>query len=403
MKKISILLLLMVLSSILAAQTDVKFDAQIRPRAELDDRDFFKDNDMSTITYLRTRFGAMFTSGSDIEAYLQFQDSRYYGQEKSTTVDMKNVDIHQAYFKIKDLFGLPLDVKAGRMEANYGTQRLVGAVGWSNVGRSFDGGVVTLKLDKTTFDFFTFQESENLNPGDTLDMSFTGIHVNINPDENLSIQPYLYLQSMVPSTTLSRFTLGTLLKGNVKGLFGELEAAYQFGKTTPVITELDIAAYLVAVNAGYNFDSKLNPYISAGVEMLSGDENAADDKYEAFNTLYATNHKYYGYMDYFINIPASTFNLGLSDIHVKAGFTPFDKFGVDLAIHMFNTLQDFTLISGDTSTDLGTEVDLTLKYKYNKNVNFNLGVSLFGPGDIFKQTRGEDGAFWSYFMTTVTL
>ena len=43
-----------------------------------------------------------------------------------------------------------------------------------------------------------------------------------------------------------------------------------------------------------------------------------DKKYNVFNTLYATNHKYYGFMDYFIDIPRHTYGLGLIDIHAKA-------------------------------------------------------------------------------------
>lgn len=402
MKKLSILVFFIVISGFAFAQTDVNFDAQVRVRAELDNKDFNNDNDPYGYTLLRTRLGARFANKSGIEAYIQLQDSRYYGQEAGTMNDLKNVDIHQAYFKINDLFGLPVNVKGGRMEVIYGTQRLVGAVGWHNVGRSFDGGIISLNLKNVEIDLFSFQETENFNPGDTLDLTFTGIHANWVASENITLQPYFYYQNTVPAENLSRATLGALLNANLAGLAVEVEGAYQFGKITPVATELDIAALMLTLNANYKFDTDYSPYVNAGFEMLSGDKDAADSEYGAFNTLYATNHKFYGFMDYFINIPASTLNLGLTDIHVKAGMSPHKKVGLNAALHIFNSIEDFTLLNGDTSTSFGTEIDLTAKYLYKENINFTAGFSFFSAGDIFKQTRGEDVSYWSYFMTTVS-
>ncbi|GJQ62430.1 MAG: hypothetical protein SCALA702_14830 [Melioribacteraceae bacterium] len=402
MKKLAIILSILFMSSMLIAQTDVNFDAQVRVRAELDNKDFNNDNDPSGFTLLRTRIGASFANKSGIEAYIQLQDSRYYGQEMGTMNDLKNVDLHQAYFKINDLFGLPLDVKGGRMEVIYGTQRLVGAVGWHNVGRSFDGGIVTLKMKNSTIDFFSFQERENFNPGDTADYAFTGLHAKWMVSKNITLQPFFYFQNTVPSENLSRGTLGALINANIEGLAIEAEGAYQFGKITPVATELDIAALMLTANVGYKFNSDYNPYLKAGFEMLSGDKDAADSEYGAFNTLYATNHKFYGFMDYFINIPASTFGLGLTDIHVKAGMAPHKKVGLNAAFHLFSSVEDYTLLNGDTSTSFGTEIDLTAKYAYKDNISFTTGFSFFSAGDIFKETRGEDVSYWSYFMTTVT-
>jgi hypothetical protein len=136
---------------------------------------------------------------------------------------------------------------------------------------------------------------------------------------------------------------------------------------------------------------------------LRVEEGTDPEKFKVFNTLYATNHKYYGFMDYFLNIPANTLGLGLMDVHVKAEILPFNKFKAALAFHMFNANADFTLLDGSTSTSFGSEVDLTLIYTYNRAVTFQGGFSLFSPGDIFKQTRGEDMSTWGYLMAVVNL
>jgi hypothetical protein len=113
-------------------------------------------------------------------------------------------------------------------------------------------------------------------------------------------------------------------------------------------------------------------------------------------------------MDYFINIPTHTFGLGLTDIHAKAAVSPTDKFKAALAFHLFNSSEDFSYTTSDSptvksSTNFGSEIDLTLIYSYNTAVKFQGGFSLFSPGEIFKQTKGEDTATWSYLMAIVNL
>jgi hypothetical protein len=46
-------------------------------------------------------------------------------------------------------------------------------------------------------------------------------------------------------------------------------------------------------------------------------------------------------------------------------------------------------------------LDVTAVLDYNKHVNFVSGFSFFTPGDIFKQTRGENTAMWFYLMAVV--
>jgi len=51
--------------------------------------------------------------------------------------------MHEAYMLLSNPFGIDnLIVKLGRQEVNLGNQRLVGAVGWSQAGRSLDGILV---------------------------------------------------------------------------------------------------------------------------------------------------------------------------------------------------------------------------------------------------------------------
>ena len=398
-KTLFTLLIFMINLTITVAQSQIDVSAQIRPRLQMNNKDFSSDIAAENFTELRTRLGVKLSPARNISGLIQIQDSRVYGTEPSTLASTDNIDLHQAYFEVKKLFSLPINVKLGRMELSYGPQRLIGAVGWHNVGRSFDGGVIQLTTNKVDIDFFSAQTNEERQVGDTNDFSLMGAYGNLKLSKNYKIQPFV-IGEIETGTDFNRYTIGIYINGNLGDFSHEVEGAYQLGS---INENVDIAAFMFALNLKYNFDLPSKPAIGGGVDYLSGDDGEDPEKSKVFNTLYATNHKYYGFMDYFLNIPAHTLGLGLMDVHVKAEILPFNKFKAALAFHMFNANADFTLSDGSTSTSFGSEVDLTLIYTYNSAVKFQGGFSLFSPGDIFKQTRGEDMSTWGYLMAVVNL
>jgi len=297
-----------------------------------------------------------------------------------------------------------VSLKAGRMEVNYGSQRLVGAVGWDNIGRSFDGVVVTVHGERLSLDIFEFNEAESLQVGDRTDRNIYGIHADLKHSDSYKNQVFLIWQRREPSDALSRYTAGFYSKGQVNRFFHETEFAYQGGNITPAVAELDVEAFMATLSVGYGFSGhKAKPVVSAGVDYLSGDDNPLDDTFKVFDTLYATNHKFYGYMDLFLNIPVNTLGLGLVDVHGEIVMSPVEKTKAKLAYHLFNAAEDFTLVDGSTSKEFGHELDVTLSHAYDKNVTFTGGASVFVAGDIFQQTRGDDTAVWLYAMATVNL
>ncbi len=400
MKKIFFVILIF-FNIITFAQEKVKFSAQIRPRWEFDDRDFNSKKQASSVTYLRSRLGLTFTPSADISGFVQVQDSRLFGSATSTTADMKNVDLHQAYFKIDNFFNLPVDLKIGRMEMLFGNERFIGTVNWGNVGRSFDGTTVTIKGEKVKADFFAMKEAEKQNLGDTLDQNIYGVYTDLLLVKNHKIQPFLIWQRIIPSSLLDRFTTGAYVKGDIGSFTYEAEFAYQFGEFTTGGKIVDISAMMFAFNANYNFDADAKPFIGAGIDYISGDDNNADNKFKVYNTLYGTGHKFFGFMDYFINMLNDTYGLGITDLSARCGFTPISNLRVTAFLHVFSSNNDYKLKSGSVTNSFGTEFDLLMNYKYNDNVNFEGGFSLFSPGDIFKEKRGIDLSTWAYLMAVV--
>jgi len=403
-------------------ETCIKFKAQVRHRFQAANTDFCKDTDYAYINLLRTRLGMVVHTSNGVEAFIQLQDSRIMGEETSTLTDgtADAMDLHQGYFKVKDFADLPVDVKIGRMEVAYGPQRLIGSVGWHNIGRSFDGFIFTVKVDKAKIDLFNLKQVEAGADSDDGDMNVYGAYADLKLIEKHKTQAFFIYQSRaqtdVPADStndLARFTAGVYAKGSFSGFHHETEFAYQGGTVTPFgvpANEKDVSAMMFALNVGYSPpDVSFKPDVTVGVDYLSGDDDPADDTHKAFDTMYATNHKYYGYMDYFMNIPATfalkgTNGLGLMDMHVKLSAKPRPKGLIRLAFHMFNTVEDYTsTVDQSTMTALGNEVDLTMKRKYNNNVTFVGGASMFMPGDIFKEVKGEDNSTFFFLQSIFNL
>ncbi len=403
MKKLSVIIALILITGVIDAQQTIKFSAQIRPRLELDNKSFQTNIPFNNYTYLRTRLGAMFISSTEMSGFIQIQDARIFGNETSTTADMKNVDLHQAYFKIDNFFKLPMDLKVGRMELLYSNERVIGNSNWGNTGRSFDGAVLSIKGDKFKADIFSVKENERLNAGDSLDQSMCGVFADLLVAQNYKIEPFIIWQRAVPSYLLNRFTIGTYIKGDISAFTHETEFIYQFGDITASSRKQNIAAYMFAFNASYTFDEPSKPLIGAGIDYISGDKNSADNDYNVFNTVFGTGHKFFGSMDYFTDMPAHTYGLGIMDLIAKVALTPIENLRATLVGHIFTANADYKLKNGSNSTNFGSEIDLQLNYKYNDNISLEGGASLFSPGDIFKEKKGSDTATWFYLMAVVNL
>ncbi|MBT3496415.1 MAG: alginate export family protein [Candidatus Marinimicrobia bacterium] len=373
------LILIPLFGMLFAEGNPLKFSGQVRQRFEMVDKDFTDTTSFNSQNYLRTRFAVSYDN-DDYSTFIQLQDSRIFGTETNTLKDgtADALDVHQAYFKLKNLFGVPLTAKVGRFEAAYGPQRLMGAVGWHNIGRSFDGVIFNLTNDFANVDFFNFKQVEASTVNDNDDFNVRGAYAHLSLMDGHKTQAFAIQDG-------DRMTFGGYGKGVFAGVSYELEFTMQNGTESD---DVNYGGMMYGLNAGYKIAGMT---LSAGVDFVSGDDTTTTDVNESFNTLYATNHKYYGYMDYFLNLPVHTGGLGLSDIHVKMSGLKVAGHVVNVAYHMFNA---------DQSEDsFGNELDITLVKKYADNVKIVAGYSIFMPGKL-KEENGANASF-AYLMTIV--
>ena len=130
--------------NVLAAE--VGFGGQVRPRFE------FREpvaQGYDSFTSMRVRAQVKASLERDVGVLIQVQDVRLWGEEANTLGDFRadNFDLHQGFVELKKIWDTPWSMRLGRQEVSFGGQRLIGAVGWTQQGRAFDGMRLTLRRE----------------------------------------------------------------------------------------------------------------------------------------------------------------------------------------------------------------------------------------------------------------
>lgn len=412
------LIVVLALVSSLAAETEVTIDGQIRVRAEGERKSFDPDeNHMQVATFMRTRVGIKALVDENAVGYVQFQDSRKLGgsdqfneYQSGTLNDGKNVDIHQAYIKIKRILYDGLGVKAGRFEVNLGNQRVFGAVGWSNVGRSWEGVWGWYKKpEEFKINLMWLKKIEKDFEGYNGDFDIYGAYVNLY---KINLDLFAFLEYDADTTflaeditRLSRKSIGFYYDRKYEQFDFELTSVYQFGTqltvfgdsllSIPYGVEDDISALMFAFEGGYTFESEKYMRAAVGVDYTSGDDQP-DLDYKTYNNLYYTGHKFRGYMDYFVDQPAA----GLIDLYGSFDFDFTEGWRGMVDLHYFSTASDY-IYDSETTKDVGVEFDLTVHTTRIKGVDAQWGVSYFSPKEAFAGMNDTQAGIWIYEQVTL--
>jgi hypothetical protein len=186
---------------------------------------------------------------------------------------------------------------------------------------------------------------------------------------------------------------------------------------------VDRGAYMAGIRIGKTFNNVMwKPSATIWFDYLSGTDldDIADGDWSTFDTLYDTGHKFYGYMDTYLNPNgADTAWYGLQDLAGKFSIKPMANLTLKADIHAMWTAVDLeddlndlgfadsTLIGGaaglaglasstnttqtvgDLDGHLGEELDLTAVYKYDANTTISIGYSHFWADDTFHAVNGR--------------
>jgi len=391
------------------AETQVEISGQVRVRNEVDEKTFGHDYYTRSFQLLRTRVAVNATVDSNAHVFVQFQDSRMFGDrdqfgnlQSGTLNDGENVDIHQAYIQVDRVAVDGVGGKAGRFEFNLGNQRVFGAVGWSNVGRSWEGVQIWYEHSKYKVTGFYLKVFEKNHVRFHQDYDIYGGVLAI---ESLNLELFgIYewdAQPLLGSNALNRISFGGYLKRQHHRFDVEVNAVYQTGDRP----EVDIAAYLATAEIGYTFAGAGKARMALGVDYASGEDRFEHDKIKSYDNLYYTGHKFRGHMDYFI----ASNTAGLMDLMLRGKVDPAEGWVFYTDIHYFMTAKDYWDPLEDVYTsDIGIEIDASVATTRIKGIKFATGVSVFLPQESFVRTypgksrlTESDPTWWFYNQATV--
>jgi hypothetical protein len=422
---------------------NITFNGQIRYRSELDGRFFDGTQKPLFINMLRSQVSLKFGLSENITALVRVQDSRNFGETQDAawrgTLDGRadNLDFREAWLEWRNFLVSGLSLKLGRQIFATNNERLIGALEWHNVGRSYDGATLVYATpEKTQIRAFGFvlgndellmTSAERQNPQGIIGIDLT---LALQQAFNIFLYHDRYERKLRPaafvvmgdSTSFQRTTAGLYLKNVVDGWEYEFEGAYQFGvkQDIPIAGQnSNISAYLLTGYMGKRFTTQSNQHASVGIglDYYTGDNLASANVYEGFNHLTTTIHKFYGYMDFFPfailpnaglrRTPAIT-NYGLFDPYVRLTYAPDAQTDMYIAGHYFVSQQSIVLPQGRRAQNIGVELDATLNYKITSFLQAQCGWSVFIPNEVMRETNptrglGTDLGYWGYVMLTATL
>lgn len=356
------------------------------------------------------------------------------------------IELRQAYVRIGNAAEFPLGAKIGRQELMYGEERLVGVSGWNNITRTFDAAKLSWQNSVFNADAFVSRvvipEDGRFNVANDYDF-LSGVYATVNIVPKHLLEIYFLARNVAmsglaaePSPQFAQasardiYTFGFRFKSKASEL-GHweycLEAAGQNGsfrdaRAGAPAQRLEQEAYMVIAQGGYIFgDAWAKPRLGIEYSHGSGDGNPHDNKHETFDNLFPTNHKYYGYMDFF-----SLQNL--HDVRLLLQFTPWAKLGFSIEGHGFwlaDTHDSLYNVSGvarggtgptpgtgygvnpDYGAFVGTELDAVATLILRRYAQLEAGYGHFFTGDYVRSSlsdvsRSSADANWIYLQATLT-
>jgi len=345
MKKIYLLAIAvaaLMLASTVAQAADISFSGQFRPRMNFDS----DASDKTTNTKIfdtRVRLNAKANVNANTEVFLQMQSTGQWGVDNAgagTRVSdggggaqvndaVNDVGFHQAYLTLKGFAGQAVDLKIGRQEIVIGGHRLFGHTGWLQGGQTSDAIRLTHAAGNHTLGY-TYIAADNSDAVASTARANEDVHLLTGSTQGVMGGALEGILAMTVDGNAGDgwndeetwFTVGARQKGKLSGLDYRVEFYHQFGDAGQIaataamgVTPLgdgesvDRSAQMFGLRIGKTFkDTKGSPTITLWFDSLSGtdDDDAAGGDWGTFDVMYDTGHKFYGFMDFFLNRAGST-------------------------------------------------------------------------------------------------
>lgn len=359
--------------------------------------------------------------------------------------DKDTVDLQNAFtdltLPLADMFGenSRLTLRVGRQEMIRGSERFIGLRDFAQVRQNFDGatamlsagnwrvtgfGLRVVDVEATSFNDFHLADSDN---------GFFGIYsegfvprvlsdaIGFGP-MGLDLFGLRRDQDKTFNETggaEDRYALGGRMHGTfpISTFSYEIEGAYELGtvdRSGQQGGDADINASMYVIELQYK-PKKPTALAIGPVDLTqfqlafdysSGDESPGGDV-GTFDPLFQTRHRHLGYQDFI-----GRFNI--MDFRPRIDFGIGDRTSLSVVQHVFwrtetedalYNVAGGVIADGGVGTDkfVGSELDLTLKYRIDRHLVFQPGYSRFFTGSFLNNSGLGQDVNWFYTMLTYTL
>ena len=412
-----ILLLLTLVLPAITAFPQLYVGAELRPRLLVENGyGLPKPREDPALAYItqRTRLNLDFRQGL-FETYISVQDVRFWGGDNNYQAggsygQSGSLSLHQGWFLVKPLPWLSL--KAGRQVFNYDDQRILSSRPWNDYQVTYDALFVKAEYEGHRMDLGLSWNAES--SGD--------FYLPQQKFKTLDFFRYEWSTERVTWSAIALIT-GNTLSDTTDQVWFRGTWGTNFSFETPGIRIRTSLYYQHHLN---DYGGKVSAWIgsfragvplipeklicSAGLDYVSGQhETGTSEAYNgtshSFDQLYGLRHGFYGYIDYFSNMPAQ----GLQDYMILAEYTPASRWTLQADLHFFwlaARMEDPGQPGAALPKRLGDELDLTLKCKINDQAAVQAGYSFFLTQPtlvVIKGLEGEALKFpqFAYLMITI--
>lgn len=417
MKKLTaILASVAFIGSAYAADSEVSQNAEFRLRYKYDQNADRTDSGSKDGWNSRVKWGSTFRAGEKFTGHLAVLHNSTFGVNGTSTdmhqgmpsveLNTENALLVQNAF-VEWMLSNDLMLKVGRMPVVIGDERVMGENDYQANPYAFEGlnlgyesefahvGFYGLKLaDYTTSGASTVSKDPERNLY-ILNVDFKSLpeflnmaNLHIIADNQNEIDG---LAADQDKREVTRY--GVAIGGEAAGVDYRITYESVGGSTendadTP--KETDVESSMMDLELGYSFD-----YMGSRVYAIHHTDtgnSASATKNETYDGFFYEKHDNAGLMDLFAwgNLTYTT-----------AGYTmmPSDKSEYGLSYTMFTRTEAASSVSnlmGSSYTlatdkdDLGSEIDLYAKYKYDGGLDILTRVGMFTPGDAFKDASQDE-------------
>jgi hypothetical protein len=360
--------------------------------------------------------------GSGFRVYAEAQDAvSYWGDLAPRAIEENRFDAQNLFGDLRVWDGEPGDLwfRGGRQELIYGAQRLISPLEWANTRRTFDGAKLFWKGEDWNADFFWTRPipfAQHLDSTVAFDhpdplQEFYGLWMTRKGLEHHKIDLfYLRLGNYNPATPggpilLENHTFGARWEGNYEDWLAEIEGGYQFGAftaTKPVVATLDQSAGYFTIGGGRKLTGlPWKPVVWLYYDWASGDRDPDDGRRGTFNQLFPFGHMYLGWMDI-------VGRQNIEDLNCRLNLAPRSDLEFILWYHVFHLQQARDALydaagtairrdaTGAAGSDVGSELDLTLRWTFRPRADVLFGYSHLFPGRFLLDTGGAPGRDFYY-------